>query len=106
MVVQEAEVGKRRAEHNAAQFINTLGLVAPLGANGEIDMPAEVGERASGSCYKPERKCQDKASCTERTAQSARKLRYNQARRDVNCTVKQNVFHLIWHVLRPNGILI
>lgn len=37
---------RHRAWHNAAQFINTLGLVAPLGPNGEIDMPTEVGERA------------------------------------------------------------
>lgn len=84
---------RHRVQHNTAQFINTLGLVAPLGPNGEIDMPAEVGERASErvSCYKPERKCQDKMSCTEHTAQSARKQRYNQdARKDVNCIVKQN----------------
>jgi len=38
---------RHRAKYNAAQFINTLGLVAPLGANGEIDMPAEASERAS-----------------------------------------------------------
>lgn len=88
---------RHRAKYNAAQFINTLGLVAPLGANGEIDMPAEASERASkraGPVISLNGNVR-KASCTERTAQSARKLRYNQARKDVNCTVKQNVFHLI-----------
>lgn len=37
----DAELGNwRRTENNAAQFINTLGLVEPSEANGEIDMPA------------------------------------------------------------------
>lgn len=60
------------------QFINTLGLVAPSGANGEIDMPSA----RAGSCYRSEPECRDKASSRARaTAQSARKLWHEPERR-------------------------